>query len=82
MIKALTAQEATERLRVAGLRISAETVRDGIQQGVFPFGDCVMSGDKLKWCYIYANQLENWIQERELAPSPKAPVDVRKEEAR
>ena len=70
MIEALTAQEATERLRAAGLRISAETVRDGIQQGVFPFGDCVMSGDKLKWCYIYANKLEAWIKERELEPSP------------
>lgn len=65
MIEALTAAEATERLRAAGLRISPETLRDGIQQGVFPFGGCVMNGDKVKWCYIYSNLMEDWIQERE-----------------
>lgn len=48
MIETLNAVEATEILRNVGLRISPETVRDGIQQGVFPFGDCVMSGGKVK----------------------------------
>lgn len=33
MIEALTAAEATERLRAEGLKISPETVRHGIQQG-------------------------------------------------
>ena len=65
MIKTLTAAEATERLRAAGLRISPETLRAGIQQGVFPFGNCVTGGDKIKWCYIYAKQMEDWIRERE-----------------
>lgn len=35
MIEALTAAEATERLRAEGLRISPDTIRDGIQQGYF-----------------------------------------------
>lgn len=65
MIEALTAAEATERLRAAGLRMSPETLRDGIQQGVFPFGDCVTNGDKPKWCYIYANKLEEWIKDKQ-----------------
>lgn len=65
MIKALTAQEATERLRAAGLRISPDTLRAGIQQGVFPFGNCITDGDKVKWCYIYDKQMEAWIRERE-----------------
>lgn len=65
MIKALTAQEATERLRDAGLRISPETVREGIQQGVFPFGDCVMTDGRPKWCYVYATKLEAWIADKE-----------------
>lgn len=65
MIEALTAQEATERLRAAGLRISPETLRDGILQGVFPFGNCVTNGNKIKWCYIYGNLMETWIKERE-----------------
>ena len=65
MIEALTAAEATERLRAAGLRISPETLRSGIQQGVFPFGSCVTDEGKVKWCYIYGNQMEAWIKERE-----------------
>lgn len=64
MIEALTAAEATERLRAEGLRISPETLRSGIQQGVFPFGDCVMDGDKVKWCYIYRTRLDAWIAEK------------------
>ena len=65
MIEALTAAEATERLRAAGLRISPETLRNGILQGVFPFGDCVTDSGKVKLCYIYTNLMENWIKERE-----------------
>lgn len=65
MIEVLTAAEATERLRAAGLRISPETLRAGIQQGVFPFGDCVMEGGKVKWCCAYSNLMESWIKERE-----------------
>ena len=65
MIETLNAVEATEILRNVGLRISPETVRDGIQQGVFPFGDCVMSGGIVEWCYIYRNQLDRWIAEKE-----------------
>lgn len=65
MIEVLTAAEATEWLRDEGLRISPDTIRDGIQQGVFPFGDCVMSGDKPRWCYIYVNKLEEWIQDKQ-----------------
>lgn len=65
MIEVLTAAEATEWLRGEGLRISPDTIRDGIQQGIFPFGDCVMSGDKPRWCYIYANKLEEWIKDKQ-----------------
>lgn len=65
MIEVLTATEATERLRAVGLKISPETLRDGIQQGVFTFGSCIMNGDKVKWCYVYSNLMDNWIKERE-----------------
>ena len=50
MIRTLTAAEATERLRAEGIRISPETIRAGLQQKVFPFGDCVMVDGKPKWC--------------------------------
>ena len=65
MIEALTAAEATERLRAEGLKISPETVRHGIQQGVFPFGDCVTEDGKVKWCYIYGSKLDAWIRDRQ-----------------
>lgn len=64
MIEVLTAAEATERLRAEGLRISPETVRAGIQQGVFPFGDCVMENEKVKWCYVYQTKLDAWILDK------------------
>lgn len=64
MIEVMTAIEATERLRAEGLRISPETVRSGIQQGVFPFGDCVMEDGKVKWCYIYRTKLDAWISDK------------------
>lgn len=64
MIDALTAAEATEVLRACGLRISPETIREGIMQGVFDFGDCVKDGEKVKWCYIYRTRLNQWIEER------------------
>ena len=65
MIEVLTAQEATERLRAEGLKISADTIRQGIQQGVFPFGDCIVVDGKIKWCYIYAAKLDAWIEDKQ-----------------
>lgn len=66
MIKTLTAAEATEILRRSGLRISPETIRAGIAQGTFPFGDCVMNADgSPKWCYVYPTLLDKWMKERE-----------------
>jgi hypothetical protein len=64
MIEVLTAQEATEILRSEGLKISADTIRNGIQQGVFPFGDCVTEDGKVRWCYIYRPKLEAWIADK------------------
>ena len=66
MIEILTAAEATERLRAAGLRISRETLISGIQQKIFPFGDTVeREGGKAPWCYIYTKKLEEWIADKE-----------------
>lgn len=64
MIRTLMAAEATERLRAEGIRISPETIRAGLQQKVFPFGDCVMVDGKPKWCYVYASMLESWRKKR------------------
>lgn len=68
MIETLTAAEATERLRAAGLRMTRDTLMNGIRQGVFPFGDLIeRGGDAAPWCYVYAIKLEEWIADKEAA---------------
>lgn len=65
MIETLTAAEATERLRAVGLRISRDTLMAGIQQKVFLFGDYIeRSEDKAPWCYVYKDELEQWIEKK------------------
>lgn len=59
----MTAGEAVERLREAGMHISRETLREGLAQRVFSFGDCILT-DKGTVCHIYRPLLEKWISER------------------
>ncbi|MBR0281025.1 MAG: hypothetical protein IJQ81_05445 [Oscillibacter sp.] len=59
----MTTEEAVARLREVGMRTSRETLREGLAQRVFPFGDCVLT-DKSPVCYIYRALLEKWIAER------------------
>ena len=64
-IPTLTAEPAAERLRPEGVKISADTIRQGIQQGAFPFGACVMDPKgRVRSCIIFDVQLEQWISER------------------
>ncbi|MBQ9617529.1 MAG: hypothetical protein IJR48_04115 [Oscillibacter sp.] len=59
----LTTEAAVLRLRAAGTKISRETLRAGLEQRVFPFGDCVRA-EKSPVCWIYRKLLEDWIAER------------------
>ena len=64
MIPTMTAAQAAERLRAEGLRITPETVREGILQGQFPFGVCIMDGSRVKSCPVFSVLLDRWIEER------------------
>lgn len=55
----LNIQETTEQLHRWGMKISPETVRFGIQQRVFPFGDCI-SGEKHPIFFVYEKLLNEW----------------------
>ena len=44
-IPTMTPQTATEYLRELGMSISPDTLRRGIQQGVYPFGICIDTGE-------------------------------------
>ena len=57
----LTPAEATTHLMAAGMSISVKTLRDGIEQGVFPFGICVMSDSRI--FYISKKKLTEFIKE-------------------
>lgn len=62
-ISTLTVEEACAELRSAGLKISPETIRMGLKQKRFPFGDCIVSEKSVR-CYVYKKLLEDWIAER------------------
>lgn len=59
-LSTLSAEEATERLRAWGMRISPDMVRKGIEQGAFPFGVVVRSGADNPRCYVFERLLEEW----------------------
>ena len=52
----LTAQEAVEWLRAMGMKISPDTLRNGIEQNQFPFGNVVKTRDGTPRCYIYKRE--------------------------
>lgn len=64
MIKTMSLQECMEHLRAHGLSISQDTLANGIEQGTFPFGLCVIGG-KRRVFQIFKKKLDAWIAERE-----------------
>lgn len=59
----LTAQEAVEWLRAMGMKISPDTLRNGIEQNQFPFGNVVKTRDGTPRCYIYKKRMLQWAAE-------------------
>lgn len=57
----LTPDQAATKLRDAGIKISAETIRDGIDQGVLPFGFVINQGKRN--VFISAKKLSEWMSE-------------------
>lgn len=62
-IVTLTPQDATLYLRERGLGMTTDTLRQGIKQGVYPFG-LVIELDKSPVYQIFKKQLDAWIAER------------------
>lgn len=59
-MKTISVAQATERLRAAGMRISPETLREGLLQKAFPFGIAVKTEQSVA-CWVFPNDLEEWI---------------------
>lgn len=66
MIETLTINEATERLRAAGLKVGSDTLSDGIEQDAYPFGICI-HGDGRRVFQIFKKLLDEWIEERSVS---------------
>ena len=64
IIETMTTAEATEQLRSMGLKISNEVLRDGIDQGKFPFGVSIKSRHGGTVYHIYKRQFDSWVNER------------------
>lgn len=67
MIETITPARAAEILLEHGMRISAETLKYGLAQNKFPFGEAIASPQGTYTFYIYEKLLMQWIQEREEA---------------
>lgn len=63
VIETLTPQEATEVLRKHGMKLSPDTLRHGLEQGLYPFGLCIQC-DKQPVYQIFAKLFYRWIAER------------------
>ena len=46
IISTMTPQSAAEYLRARGMSISPDTLRRGIEQGVYPFGLCIKTDER------------------------------------
>ncbi len=59
----LSTDAAASYLRERGMSISPDTLRRGIQQGVYPFGICIEAGNSPVY-QIFKRLLDDWISER------------------
>ncbi len=63
VIETLTPQEATDVLRQHGMKLSPDTLRCGLEQGVYPFGICIQC-DRQPVYQIFSRLFYDWIAER------------------
>ena len=59
----ISVREAVKRLHEIGMQTTEMKLKAGIQQGVYPFGVCIMNGETRSF-ELYRKQLEAWIAER------------------
>lgn len=66
VIEIMTPQEATQRLRSMGMKISPQMLVRGIRNQAFPFGTCIPAekpGESPR-TYIYTVLFEDWVAQR------------------
>ena len=64
MIETLTLNQTAAYLRQHGLSISNPALANGIQQGQYPFGICIVSAEGCRSFQIFKTLLDKWIASR------------------
>lgn len=59
----MTVEEAAQKMRDMGMKISAKSLREGIAQDKFPFGTYIKT-EKSCVCFVYTRLFEKWAEER------------------
>ena len=63
-LRIITAAEAAERLRTMGMKVSPDTIREGIEQNRFSFGDVIRSKNGNPICFVYEKKLMEWASDK------------------
>lgn len=59
----MNAADAVKELHDMGLHISADMLRAGIDQKVFPFGNIIVSKNENPRCIVYRKKMLEWAAE-------------------
>lgn len=59
----MTVEEAAQKMRDMGMKISVKTLREALAQDKFPFGTYIKTG-KSCVCFVYTRLFEKWAEER------------------
>lgn len=58
----MTVADAVKAMRDAGIKTSPDRVMTGIEQGVYPWGDCIKM--RSPEYTVYRKMFEQWVKER------------------
>lgn len=59
----MTVEEAAQKMRDMGMKISAKTLREALAQDKFPFGTYIKT-EKSCVCFVWTRLFEKWAEER------------------
>lgn len=59
----MTVDEAAQKMRDMGMKISAKTLREALAQDKFPFGTYIKT-EKSCVCFVWTRLFEKWAEER------------------
>lgn len=68
IVRTMSVADAVKAMREAGMKTGVDRVMAGIEQGVYPWGDCVKM--RSPEYTVYCKMFEQWLKERGEAVEP------------